>query len=344
MKRWHIAGLDSLFFREAKPFNSGEGGFLDSRFPPTAQTVAGVIRSAIAEAKGVEWSQLHQGGQPEIAALIGGSADDPGRLRFAGPYLMKGGKRLYPVPLHLLYSSTEKRWSRLAPSSTPLQTDMGKRRLPEAVQPLAAAKPVERGWLDAASMAKVLRGQPPDRHYREEELFVTEPRTGIRRDNRARTAVEGMLYFTRHIRLQEGVTFAMDVAGADDVTGERILRLGGEGRMAHVRITEAESPTLAKPAGGARSALLVLLTHGDFDGKPEPELDGIEIVSACTGKAVREGGWDYRKHRPKPLKSLVPAGSAFFVKGDIASLHQQIGYRTAFGYGEIAVGTWEDTI
>jgi len=60
------------------------------------------------------------------------------------------------------------------------------------------------------------------------------------------------------------------------------------------------------------------------------------------GKAVREGGWDYKLGQPKPLRSLVPAGSVYFVKGNLSTLETHIGNRTAFGYGEIAVGIWED--
>ncbi len=345
MKIWQFETLDSLFFRGAKSFNQGEVGFLDSQFPPTAQTMAGVIRSAIAEARGVVWHRFHHDEQPDIAALIGKDADDPGALRFAGPHLMKEGARLYPLPLHLLYSSKENAWSRLAPSDQTLTTDMGDKRLPDVVQHSPeGAKPLENTWLDEVEFAKVLQGQMPGTFCREEDLFVGETRTGIARDNDRRTVKEGMLYFTRHIRLQKGVSLAMDVEGSDDVMPASMLRLGGEGRMASVIVKKSVDSCLRVNDGTTDTAMIVLLTQGDFGGKSEPDFNGVDIkiVSACTGKAVREGGWDYKARKPKPLKSLVPAGSVFFVKGDIASLNRHIGNRTEFGYGEIAVGKWED--
>ncbi|MDQ7005472.1 MAG: type III-B CRISPR module-associated Cmr3 family protein [Ghiorsea sp.] len=79
-----------------------------------------------------------------------------------------------------------------------------------------------------------------------------------------------------------------------------------------------------------------------------PDIDGMRVVSACIGKAVREGGWDYKKRAPKPLKSLVPAGSSYFVEfetvNDVTKFLTQkhIGERTAFGYGEVAVGFWSE--
>ena len=343
MKTWQLEALDSLFFREAKPFNSGEGGFLASHFPPTAQTMAGVIRSAIAEAKGVDWQRFYRNEQPEIAALIGKAADDSGALTFAGPYPMKAGMRLYPLPLHLLYSSKKEKWDRLQPANTlttDMTTDIGDKRLPAAVEKIEGAKPLENAWLDEAEIKKVLQGEYPGKFYKEEDLFVTEPRTGIGRDNPKRIVLEGMLYFTRHIRLREGVSLNMDVDGADDVLPANMLRLGGEGRMANVRICESKHANFRY--GSGNTAMIVLLTHGDFGGQPEPALEGVKVVSACIGKAVREGGWDYKARKPKPLKSLVPAGSVYFVEGDISTLGTHIGKRTNFGYGEIAVGIWED--
>ncbi len=343
MKTWQFEALDSLFFRGAKPFNSGEGGFLDSQFPPTAQTMAGVIRAAIAESKGVDWHKFRSGGQPEIAVLIGKDSDDAGKLNFCGPYMRKDGQRLYPVPLHLLYSSKLGKWGKLQPAKDSLKTDMGDKFLPEVVQPsVEGAKPLENTWLKGAEFKEVLNGRNPASFYEEDALFMGESRTGICRDNETRKVNEGMLYFTRHIRLKEGVILAMDVEGAGDIK-QSMLRLGGEGRMANMQMSDGTHVRFKY--GNEHTAMIVLLTHGDFGGKPEPDLDGIEIVSACTGKSVREGGWDYKNRKPKPLKSLVPAGSVYFVKekenGAIAQLGAPIGNRTAFGYGEIAVGTWE---
>lgn len=342
MKFWSFDALDSLFFRGAKPFNSGEGGFLDSQFPPSAQTMAGVIRSAIAEGLGVDWSRFHNGEQPQIAGLIGEQPDDAGKLSFTGPYVFKDGERMYPVPLHLLYSSDSGQWGRLVPAKAALTTDMGDKRLPEVEEKAEGAKPLENAWLDGNSLQKVLQGEMPEKVYKEDDLFVPENRTGIARNNWTRQTEEGALYFTRHLRLSPDVRLGMGVSGADDIQPASMARLGGEGRMAKVEVTDAPPVSVLKHHADSNSALIVLLTHGDFQGKSEPDIEGVEIVSACVGKAVREGGWDYCNNRPKPLKSLVPAGSVYFVRGDISKLGTHIGKRTEFGYGEIAVGIWED--
>jgi len=348
MKLWDFKPLDSWFFRGAKPFNMGEGGFLDSQFPPTAQTLAGVIRAAIGDAKGVDWKKFRNNQQTDIAQLIGKESDDAGRLSFAGPYLFKDGKRLYPAPLCLLHSEALNGWARLIPSQTTFKTDIGDKRLPEVATPkVEGAKPLENVWLNQDNMQAVLNGGMPKAFIKESELFDGEARIGIGRDNQRKKTEEGLLYFTRHVRLKEDVSLGMAVEGADDIEPTGMVRLGGEGRMARLSVTQETAIGGLKEGLNGDKFVLILLTHGDFCGRAEPDLpEGLEIVSACIGKAVREGGWDYKNRKPKPLKSLVPAGSCYFVEGDkekIRALHgKYIGERQKFGYGEVAVGIWRE--
>ncbi|MDQ6957405.1 MAG: type III-B CRISPR module-associated protein Cmr3 [Mariprofundaceae bacterium] len=343
MKTWQFEPLDSSFFRGARSFQQNEQGFLESQFPPTAQTLAGVVRSGIAEGMGVDWQAFRNGQQQEIADLIGHDADHAGKLSFVGPYLLKDGKRLYPMPLHVLYSSQNDAWGKLAPSEKEYATDMGKRHLPEVVDQAEGAKPLEDAWLDADNINRVLNGEDPTSFHKKDGLFKYESRTGIARNNHKRTIEEGALFFTRHIRLKGNIKLAMDVNGADDITPAPMLRLGGEGRMAHVAVSDVVDSRLRRNDTQTEQFMLVLLTHGDFNGKAEPSLpEDLKIISACIGKAVREGGWDYRKRRPKPLKSLVPAGSVYFIQGDASKLQgNHIGERTRFGYGEFIIGKWE---
>jgi len=339
MKLWQFTPIDSCFFRGANPFNAGEGGFLDSQFPPTAQTMAGVIRSTIADTMQVDWAKLHNNEQTHISGLIGTGVDDPGRLKFNGSYIIKNKQRLFPVPLHLLYNEQKEKWGMLEPSKEMFITDQGEMHLPQVMKGSPeAAKPLTNAWLDVKNFTQVLQGSEPSTFYTERDLFKTEPRTGIGRDNSTRIVEEGKLYFTRHIRLAKDVTLAMVVEGADDIKPAKMLRLGGEGRMAALDYSDSQS-LLPKRQGIDGKSIIILLTHGDFNGKNAPPLPkGLKIISACLGKAVHEGGWDYKECSPKPLRSLVPAGSVYFVKGDTRTLASHIGERTAFGYGEIAIG------
>jgi len=349
MKLITFEPIDSIFFREAKPFNAGESGFLDSQFPPPAQTLSGSIRNAIGIANGIDWNDK------SAVAILLGTADYPTPLSFAGPYLFKNEKRLYPVPLNLLYSENTKEWTRLTPSGTEFKTDMGDRQLPKPEKLLEGAKSIEEGWLDAVNMQKVLNGGLPDSFIAADDIFVREPRVGIGRDNQKSVVnkEEGLLYFTRHLRLKDGITLGMAVDGAT-LFPNGMRRFGGEGRLASITVgtmpKQLDKPTIN---GQEKGLILTLLTHGDFSGKDTLDWSSVhpalKLVTACIGKPVREGGWDYAKRQPKPLKSLVPAGSCYFMQvtdgnlaGVVAQLHGiHIGQYIKYGYGEIAVGLWK---
>ena len=91
-----------------------------------------------------------------------------------------------------------------------------------------------------------------------------------------------------------------------------------------------------------------LCSFGGYDSW-SGELGGcpLRLISAVTGKPVREGGWDMARCAPRPLISLVPAGSCYFFETEgnpetvAHALHGlQIGQETEYGRGEIAAGYW----
>ncbi|MEN9847547.1 MAG: hypothetical protein RL368_287, partial [Pseudomonadota bacterium] len=164
-------------------------------------------------------------------------------------------------------------------------------------------------------------------------------------------------------------------------------RFGGEGRMASVKINQ--QPSFEKftilPTENTKDVVgivIILLTPADFnqswtpqrsecgDGRSYKRIEGfkgkpnengittwigkiaeieLEIISAVIGKPIREGGWDLKNKKARAVRSLIPAGSAYFcrvlndsVKDAINKLQGiKIGQKTFLGYGEIAVGVWK---
>jgi CRISPR-associated protein Cmr3 len=382
---WQFEALDTLFFRESRPMESVGGAQLASRFPPPARTIAGAVRTAIGESSGVDWKRFNAGASEynELRAAMG-DAKHWGTFQLGGPYLMSYGERLFPAPLLLLEREcfqetleTSKnelrtnRFGRLSPGATVVNCDLGRVRLPELNPPLAGAKTVEDVWLTAAGLTRVLQGAMPDSSQvkRKNDLFDEEERLGIARDLDRHANVEGALYQTRHIRPRAGLLLAVEIEGIEakwhPVGGT--IRLGAEGRLAAFT-TDAVPPSKPglspTPQAGTR-VLLMLLTPADFAGDWKPAtftqerhqdadvwhgtIQGvpITIVAAIVGKAVREGGWDLARHRPRELRSLVPAGSCYFceVQGEAQAVVDalqgcRIGCETELGRGEIAAGYW----
>jgi CRISPR-associated protein Cmr3 len=378
-----FTALDTLFFRESRPFEAIGGSELTSLFPPPPRTVAGAIRSAIGDALGADWQAFHQNIKGysvngiNLRTLIGGDGgDDMGKLHLEGIWLAENGARLYPTPLFLLCKDKDTVLRRLEIGNAD-RTSLGRVRLPRLPEGCAGYKPLENVWLTSAGLEKVLQGAVPDAADLRlaAKLFSEEPRLGIARDNQLRTAQNGLLYQSRHIRPNRkvGLSIEADVTGLDDLDiFHRIVRLGGEGRMAGIESISAQPfPNAPKPNGNKQGLMMILVTPARFDGPAwlptgfaqeennncrvwRGVLNGISLTIHCAvlGKPLREGGWDMAKKCPRPVQSLLPAGSAWYCtvnNGDLAkaivALHdKQIGEDQQLGRGRIVCGLWNDKL
>ena len=150
-------------------------------------------------------------------------------------------------------------------------------------------------------MKAVLGGRVPEAEdvVVDGALWSEEPRIGLERERASRTAMEGMLFSTRHVRLVRGVSLGMRVRGLPDGWEPpfgQLLKLGGESRLAACREWPGAS-ALGSPRelGSIRQQLLlVALSPVDIEGgvcaglQPLPELGDVRVVSACLG---RRSGW-----------------------------------------------------
>ena len=75
----------------------------------------------------------------------------------------------------------------------------------------------------------------------------------------------------------------------------------------------------------------------------------LTLHAAVIGKARREGGWNQAAGQPRPVSSLVPAGSIYYCSlastgpEAVDHLHGiQLGAEQALGRGQVAVGDWPD--
>jgi CRISPR-associated protein Cmr3 len=206
-------------------------------------------------------------------------------------------------------------------------------------------------------------------------LFRREPRLGIARDNRLRTAAEGMLYQTAHIRPHPDLAIEIEVAGLPEGLhpAQGSVRLGGEGRAARFAVcdapgAQAQPPTIPNDAHGL---ILMLLTPLAVAACAEPlplpgfvreetaagtrwrgRIGDIPLTLHCAvlGRSLRQGGWDLVARGPRPVRTLIPPGSLFYVtldEGDpveaVARIDQaRLGEAAdiALGRGQLIAGIW----
>ena len=372
LKTIRFTALDTLFFRESRPFDAIGGAELASVFPPPPRTVMGAIRSAIGEASGVDWREFQRNDVHPLRAVIG-FGDALGPLSIGGVWLSKQGDRLYPAPLHLFCKQdpTNLQFARLAVSA-PVQTHLGNVALPQIPKQCAGYKPMEGAWLSRAGLEAVLNGNVPreSQVFFKADLFAAEPRLGIARSNARGTVESGMLYQTQHLRPKLDVAIEVDLIAPEDLKlADVLLHLGGEGRLAGMQCVD-ESHFPAKPNANAVGMILTLITAARFNRQPHDllwlpaeftakrsngpqvwkgKLHGINLTVHCAviGKALREGGWDLASHTPRSVQSLIPAGSSYYCTVDgplevaIAALHgKAIGEESNLGRGRVVCGLW----
>ncbi|MEI6706059.1 MAG: type III-B CRISPR module-associated Cmr3 family protein [Methylococcales bacterium] len=377
--------IDTWFFRESRPHDAAGASELSSLFPPPVKTLLGAVRTFWGDSLGVDWKKFNAGdgfahtqtGLNLIEAI--GNGENLGKLSINGAWVCKNGERLYPAPCYLMQKADA--LIRLQIGDV-VECDLGKVRLPELPKDNVGYKGLEQTWITREGWQTLLQGETPVKEelIQAKDLFGNEPRLGIARDNSTRSVIEGRLYQTQHLRLENDVTIELDVKGLNEVLAEKlpvetkheILRLGGEGRMA---MLEKKShypplPTLIIDKQPLKKIIIHFITPAYFNGQMFPEnfdkheIDGqtvwqgklldIELIieAAVIGKAHREGGWDMQKHEPRSVKSYIPAGSAWFcrVVTEISNedllekLHgQSIGAEIEWGRGQILIGLWNDT-
>ena len=362
--------LDTLFFRDGTPYSADSAPQEDvaSLFPPHPMTVAGALRAALARCNG--WNGRRRW-PAHLGLVLGDGPDDTGQLVMEGPFLLRDDQPLFRAPRHLLGTIDGDQWTPrllLRPGSA-VMCDLGDAvRLPQApttFDGIEKCKTGDSSWLTLAGMGSVLHGQLPGAGevVSSRCLWSEEPRIGLERDRSRRTAEEGKLYSSRHVRLKRGVSLGACIDGVPPdwtLPTDQLVPLGGESRLAACR-TWNVVPTLRMPLAEIDAdgrVVVIALTPLDLDeaacrGRRKLDVPGnARVVSACLGRPERIGGWNSLERRPLPLRSVLPAGSALFCEAgepqrfiDAVAARDglpRLGSRQAQGFGVVALGTWSD--
>ena len=372
----HFTPHDTWFFRESRPHDAVGASELASLFPPPVRTLAGALRSHIGQSLNINWQTMCCPDMDFDFQQTLGDSEQLGQIHLQGPFIHYQGQRLYPVPLYLLQH--EGKYQRLTIGDA-VRCDLGHVRLPKMPAGCQGYKPLENHWLTAQGLSACLAGNVPEQKHiiAASDLYQPESRLGIARNNARRTVEQGMLYQTRHCRPKDDAELSIELRVnklpepvSDILTRqpERIIRLGGEGRMAGLDIQSQTQALPDMPAGITERFTLHFITQADFNGHMFPEdfcqqtdthgidfwhgkINGIalNIEAAILGKAHREGGWNMEKHQPCPVKSYLPAGSVWYCRlinqNDVQAFKEtlhgtSIGQNTSWGRGQVLVGIW----
>lgn len=338
-----LDALDTLFFRDGKPFSLGEETWADGIFPPPLSVFYGALRTAFLSGHISELKYANK------------KNDLTSQLKIDFSAYHGGGIYYYPCPLDIVEKKTRKIWD----EPEYLMLDLAERKygccsslhgldLPMILQPRAQVKDAS-GLIDELSLNDyLLRNSVPQCLLQIDDYLIEEPKVGIGRNDRTKTSDEGMLYRAGMKRMHQ-LSFAIGYSGID-IFG-KLMKLGGEGKSVSLSLLEQE-PCVRKPDNLSEKFFkLYLATPAIFREGWRPSLEkipGARLIAAVVGKPLSIGGFDMKpkngnRPRPKPMRRAVPAGSVYYYLGsseEIEALHGTSisDYAAEQGYGIVYIG------
>lgn len=346
MIKWIYAEpIDTLFFRDGKPFERGTENTAFSIFPPSPRTFYGALRTLIIMAN----SDLADYDKDTSLTTVVGNYPSLGNLKLLGPFLAEKTSTeyylLFPIPKDLLYDKESGKVIKINPIEltsgfqSNIQFDSSiKLSLPERSDDGNFLKGGEiEGFLSSDRfLSYYLFDQYQELSASFEKIednsyFCTENKVGIKLDKATNTSELHYLFSLPHKRLDKDIGFVfgvLDDSGKMPDNGK--FRLGGETRLVRFETVNNLQDIISKFNEGSKQILknknqikFVLFTPAIFEKGWAPDfldekLEGtlgnvkLRLISCLLGKSEYIGGFDLAKGYPKEMKKAVPEGSVYF--------------------------------
>lgn len=341
---YKIKPLDTIFFRDGRPFSMGYDTWANLIFPPYPSTIYGSIRSWLIFEKGSLIDFENNKFENEL-----GTPNKKGSLKINGIFIEYNDTLLFPIPRDLLileepkdlhkcdenknldkYRKNQKTLISLSLTQKPevfisdyeldyILVNKSNEKLDEA-----------EGFLDINSLLKYLISNDNSFHpIDRKDIFEIEYKIGIKRNRKTLSSEEGYLYRIPMIRLKKDVNFFIQIEGLNYYPERGIIQLGGEGRIAEIKKYDNDllkdlrdinfefknnifKLYLATPAIFNNGWLPEWIDKSNYEGK----YNGIrlKLIGCIIGKYNLIGGWNLANQKPKPMFKAVPSGSIYYFK------------------------------
>lgn len=314
MKSLEIKAIDTLFFKDGKPFSMGEETWAKGVFPPYPSTLFGLLNSIIVSNDLSQLSELKK------------SSDLKTGLEITGYLLVLDGKAAFHPPLDLYAKKGEKLETAYALSLLPrpdnLVSEYNYPYLMRTSQQIKTEDVKGKILLDMDSFNGWLNGTfQKFNSSLLSDYMEEEPKVGIGRDFDTRTASEGLLYRVAMKRLEgrNGKLSILIKYTLPDKLGNGLSRFGAENKA--VEYVNGKFPNIPFPASLSDNRFKIYLaTPAIFEEGAYPkkwfEEFGLKLLTASIGKPEAIGGFDIVARRPKVMRKAVPAGSVYYVQGE----------------------------
>lgn len=337
--RIEIKPLDTVFFRNGKPFNQEKDTWASGIFPPSPSVLYGALRTAYISNK-LGYEAFKRGTMQTTV----GTPESYGAFRISEILYNVDGLLYFHLPRDLTSQKDDPRKtmdrtivSQLQPgelTNSPVNT--------LAVPQEGVMEYIEGGLImEDDFYAYLLEDINSATYLKISDHVLSEHKTGLAMDYKLKRAKEGALYKVDMLRLKK-VSFIVATEGIEDFPQYGVLRLGGEGRAAFFKkVAEKERNILLKLCRGisqSKKFKLVLQTPACFvngwlpgwlkqkdEGLYRGKVGNVEVrlVTAFLGKPIYVGGWNIHKQIPKRMVKCVPPGSVYYfeiLEGDASEV------------------------
>ncbi|SET12912.1 type III-B CRISPR module-associated protein Cmr3 [Anaerobranca gottschalkii] len=331
---FEVEALDTLFFRDARPFTKSEENWAQTIFPPSPSVFYGALRTLFFAENVNQFN------------LAGNDNDPTKELKITGIYLAQGNTSFFPAPLDCI----QKKFSRgqnYNQENKGFLLDLYENPIGQSSCPLkyilmhkgqGKAKEIEGGYLDEEELFKYLRKEDESfNFYHLKGFLYSEPKIGIGISKNWGTSQEEMLYRTEMIRTNN-LSFVLRTSGLK-LPEQGVLRLGGEGKTAYFKKTSNIDTSILNLDKQEMMFKIYFATPAIFEKGWLPrwiEKDDdncyfgsykglrIRLLAAALGRYQSIGGFDMKKGKPKPMYRAVPAGSVYYFKLEEGTLEDAV--------------------
>lgn len=307
-----INPLDTLFFRDGKPFGIGEETWTGSTVLPNPSVIWGALFSMLLGHNKVNRKEIDK----EIHRL---------KLGKVFLYNEEQNTLLLPAPLDLFEhkdGSKQIEYARFEKyeSNSTSNFPMSFLAYPDISH--VATKTLSEKFIDINTLVNSYRKKNPISLTAIEDIAISDYKIGIGRNNTSNTAQEGSLYRIALTQFEQGWSFLIEVEFDGEMPDNGLLRIGGEGKTASFEVVKEELYLLKTfREENAQSDVsnyfkIVLTSPTFFDsgwGQVELSNSDFDITAAFVGKPISIGGFDVKLQEPKRMRKAVPIGSVFYL-------------------------------
>jgi len=318
-----IDPLDTLFFRDGKPFTMGDDAWADGVFPPYPSIIYGALRSAYFS------NHLNEIGKAN-------EDTDPTRsLKIRGIYLLGENNVYLPLPNDCVQKKDGEKELVFTLSIHDLNVIKSSCPTQYALKSVEEVENVDGGLINIDSLKEYLECTKSSfSSVKVADRVLSEPKVGIGINKKTGTTEEGKLYRVDMRRLEndegKSLSLIIDFEGLD-LPERGLMKLGGEGKAVSYHQFEPINFSIDNSRSAEKRLKLYLSTPAIFRNGWLPEwidkktLFGnykglkLKLLTASIGKPIHIGGFDMKARMPKVMRKAVPAGSVYYFevkKGD----------------------------